>query len=132
MQGTFRPSEAASLAIHAVMLLKIQEGTVLTVHDMAEQLQASEAHLSKVMQRLARARIVKSHRGPRGGFALAARKDDTTLLDVYEAIEGPFTTDHCLFESKVCLGDRCALGGMLERVNNEVKQYLASTRLSDL
>ena len=104
----------------------------MTVHDMAGQLKASEAHLSKVMQRLARARIVKSHRGPRGGFALDTGKDDTTLLDVYEAIEGPFSTDYCLFESKVCLGDRCALGGMLERVNKEIKNYLESTRLSDL
>jgi len=88
MPGVLRISEAASLGMHAMVLLASDRGRVLSAHEVAARLNASEAHLSKVMQRLGRAGLVQSVRGPRGGFSLARSPDAVTLLEVYEAALG--------------------------------------------
>ena len=64
--------------------------------ELAATLKVSEAHLAKVMQRLGKAALVRSARGPKGGFQLPAGRSSVTLLDVYEAIDGPFRPDECL------------------------------------
>lgn len=46
------------------------------------------AYAAKVMSQLARSRILKSERGPRGGFRLLRSVDQVTLLDVIDAVNG--------------------------------------------
>lgn len=46
-------------------------------------------YLLKIMQQLVRANILRSKRGPRGGFSLARPISKITMLDIIEAVEGP-------------------------------------------
>ncbi len=46
-------------------------------------------YLLKIMQQLVRANILRSKRGPRGGFSLARPISEMTMVDIIEAIEGP-------------------------------------------
>jgi Rrf2 family protein len=87
--------------------------------------------LAKVMQRLAKAGLVRSRRGPKGGFSLAADPDQTTLLEVYEAAEGPLEMNHCLLGRPVC-HTQCIMGGFLEGISRQVSQYLQKTKLSQI
>jgi Rrf2 family protein len=132
MENILKISEAASLALHAVAYLADRTNEKLSNKDIAAAIKVSEAHLSKVMQRLNKAGIVRSIRGPKGGFTLAKDPVETRLLDVYEAIEGPLPNNYCLIGSPVCAGDKCILGDLLGNLNNEVRDYLEKTRLSDL
>ena len=135
MANVMKISEAASLALHTMVLLAAeQEGTErpVTAKEVAETLDVSEAHLLKVVQRLAHAGLVRGDRGPGGGFTLARRSDAVTLMDVYEAVEGPLTKTTCLLTSRLCGGDHCILGDLLERMNSEFRRYLSQTRLIDL
>jgi Rrf2 family protein len=132
MSSLVHVSEAASLALHAAVLLAEAGDAVLTTREIAEALGASEAHLSKVLQRLGRAGLVDSVRGPRGGFRLIRPAKDVTLLEVWEAIEGPLHPTHCLFGRPVCTRAGCIMGGVLSRVDQTVRQYLEQTPLSAL
>ncbi|HRY14010.1 MAG TPA: Rrf2 family transcriptional regulator [Syntrophomonadaceae bacterium] len=58
--------------------------------------------LLKIMPCLTKAGIVKSHRGVRGGYALARQPQDISLLDVIEAIEGPIYLNRCLEDEAHC------------------------------
>ncbi len=58
--------------------------------------------LLKIMPRLTKAGIVKSHRGVRGGYSLARPPQDISLLDVIEAIEGPIHLNRCLEDKAHC------------------------------
>lgn len=131
MPNALRISEAASLAMHTVVYLAARPEELASVGVIAGTLGASEAHLSKVMQRLAHGGIVRSIRGPKGGFALQRPADNLTLLEVYECIEGPLTASHCLLGKPVCTG-QCILGNMMHSVNAEVREYLSSHRISQL
>lgn len=132
MNNMLRISEAASLALHTMVLLAANEDQVLCTREIATALQISQAHLSKVLQRLAKVGLVDSTRGPGGGFKLGEPGEQISLLQVYQAIEGPLTPTNCLLGTPICSGEKCILGGLLEDVNKRVKEYFAQTRLHEL
>jgi len=123
-------SEAATLALHAAGILAAHEGSV-SAHTMATALGASEATLSKVMQRLVKAGIVTSKRGPHGGFELAKAPGKITLLEVYESVEGVTEVAHCQLGTPVCEKQRCPLGSLFERVSRELMKELSGTTLAE-
>ena len=131
MRNFFQISEAASLAIHAVALLASGNGR-RSVHSMAGLLGASEHHLAKVMNRLVRAGLVRSSRGPRGGFSLARSSASISLADVLRAVEPPAAGPACLLPEQVCRGRRCVLGNLIERMNRDTNEWLEHTMLSEL
>jgi Rrf2 family nitric oxide-sensitive transcriptional repressor len=132
MPKVMKFSEAASLAIHAMVLLATNPEKVFSTKEIASILHASEAHLSKVLQRLTRCGLVKSNRGPKGGFILAKSNERITLLEVFEAIEGPLLTSECLLDTPVCGGEKCIFGQLLENAGQRFREYMASTRLSEV
>ena len=125
MSNILRISDAASLAMHSMVFLAANPDRFIPTREIASKFHISEAHLSKVLQRLARVGLVKSTRGPKGGFMLGKPAGDIVLLDVYESIEGPFAPSKCLLGAPICGGDNCILGGLLETVNKQIKEYLA-------
>ena len=132
MPTAIRVSDAASLAMHTMALLAQRKERAMTAREIAATLKASKAHLAKVLQRLAHAGLLRSERGPGGGFTLARPAKEVTLLQVYETIEGPLSSGTCLLHTRLCGGKNCILGGLLKQVNSQVRQYLAKTRLTDL
>lgn len=124
-------SDAAAIAIHAAAALAKQSGGVVSAKAMADSLHVSQAHLAKVMQRLVKAGLVDSVRGPQGGFTLSKAPADVTLLEVYEAIEGPFTPRECLFRHKVCKRG-CGMKDLVDDINEKVLGKLTGTTLRDL
>ncbi len=132
MANILRITEAASLALHTMVVLANNPGKQMPTKEIAALLHGSEFHLSKILQRLARAGIVMSVRGPKGGFKMRIAGDELTLLDVYEAIEGRLDPAVCLQGAPVCNNAQCFLGGLIESVNLQVRDYLAKTRICDL
>ncbi len=63
MANLLKISEAASLALHTMGYLAANDRRLVTTHQIGEVLRASEAHLAKVLQRLARVGLVDSTRG---------------------------------------------------------------------
>lgn len=58
--------------------------------------------LSKVLQVLARARLIVVRRGTNGGFALALPAEQVSVLRVVEAVEGPITLNVCATSGPGC------------------------------
>jgi Rrf2 family transcriptional regulator, nitric oxide-sensitive transcriptional repressor len=132
MSSVIKISEACSLALHAMVMMAANPAKKFSTHEMAQKLKASEAHLSKVMQRLVKTKLVTSGRGPKGGFELASDPDKITLMDIFEAIEGPLSESHCLVGQPVCGRMNCIMGDILNNVNNELRKYLSETSLAML
>lgn len=132
MSNPVRLSKAVSLALHATALLASDEAAPLSTKGIAAALGVSEAHLAKVLQRLATTGIVRSTAGPAGGFVLAKPGNQIALLEVYEAIEGPLSPFKCLFGTPVCAGAGCIFGGELQGIDTKLRRWLAGTKLSQL
>jgi Rrf2 family protein len=124
-------SEAGILALHATALLASEPGKHHSVHDMASVIKASEHHLAKVLQRLTKAGIVTSVRGPKGGFELAKKADNLSMLDVFEAVEGPIGKPDCLLGLGTCVVGNCMMGNAFAQINDIVKERLKANILSN-
>ena len=132
MASIIQISEAASLALHSMVLLAASPGKSLTVKEITARTGVSEAHLSKVMQRLAKAGLVKSTRGPKGGFLLGGNGLSTSLLSIFESVEGPVADSGCLLPSTECPFRDCLFGGLLGRMTAEFKEYMKNKTLGDM
>lgn len=129
----FKPlkiTDAASIGLHAMAYLAGDPDKPFSNKEIANKLHVSEAHLSKVLQRLCKAGLAKSLRGPRGGFMVSGDANGITLLDVLEAIEGPFEASSCLFDKPVCKSKNCIIGEMLTSVSEQIRQQLVNAKLT--
>ena len=123
MSKIFSMSEAASIAIHSMVLIA-RSTTGINAVKIAEQTGQSKNHISKVAQRLVKNDLLKSVRGPAGGFSLKKRPEKITLLDIYESIEGPLEITDCPFANEVCHFDQCIMGNVVNKMTGEFKNFL--------
>ncbi len=125
-------SDAANLAFHAMIELSAQPEEEIPLKEIARRLQASEAHLSKVMQRLRKVGLVSASRGPAGGYRLARPLNEITFAEIFQAIEGTITPRSCLFGTPVCRHPGCGLGRFIGQINRQVQEFLGRLTLADL
>jgi len=101
-------STQADYAVRAVYELSRHEaGAVVHTGDIAAAQHIPSARLSKVVQDLAHAGLVRTMRGQQGGVILARPAADITVRDVYEAVEGPILLCRCRQRVEPCGDDGC-------------------------
>jgi Rrf2 family protein len=123
MAKVFTLSEAASIALHGVILIA-QEKSGLNVLKIAERTDTSKHHVAKVMQRLVKAGYLTSQRGPSGGFVLKRKPEDINFLELYEAIEGPIEVSTCPMDKQICPFDKCLMNNVTNKMTTDFKKYL--------
>ena len=122
-------SEAVSLGVHGMGLLAAS-GRRLNARDMARALGASEAHLTKIFQRLARAGLVRSIRGVGGGFELKLAPGEISLMAIYKAVEGiPDPSAALCSYCAQCPFQRCLFDSVLTESARQFLDYLSGTTL---
>lgn len=125
-------SEAATLALHSMALIAGSD-KMLNAIDIAQRMNFSKNHLSKVLQMLVRRDYLSSIRGPKGGFRLKKQAQDISLLEIYEIFEGRIASQECYLHNKTeCPLVLCVFGGLTCRFSQEFENYLKNKKLSDL
>ena len=86
-------SSRADYGLRAILELALlySTGQPVQVKDIAERQEIPEDYLGQLMVALRRAGLVRSVRGPSGGYTLARPPRELTLTEVIEALEGPLT-----------------------------------------
>ena len=108
------------------------EGPV-ALEALAEDASIPEKYLSKIIQDLRRSGLIRSTRGPHGGYMLSGRPADVTVLDIWEALEGPLCPVDCLEDPEACgLMDECVTRDVWSRVRDAVSEVLKSVTLEEL
>jgi len=132
MPCALKISEASSLAMHALGYLANGGDGPITSREIATRFEISEAHLAKVLQRMVKVGLLRSMRGPHGGFVLTRPPESVTLLEIFETIEGPFEPNQCLLSSAICDGDNCILGRIVLEANTVLRARLEETTLVEV
>ena len=122
-------SEAATIALHAMMMLAKNNEKLLPLKVIAKSINVSPNHLSKVMQRLNKAGFIESIKGYNGGFKLAVEPKEVSFLEIYETFDGKIKCGNCLLTNN-CEKD-CIFGDLICSVNTQVKDKFTQTKLSD-
>jgi Rrf2 family protein len=82
-------TRASSYALHAVSYMASRKNSdAVASHVIAQDRRIPERFLLKVLKPLVAADILRSIKGPNGGYRLARPANDITMLEVVEAVEG--------------------------------------------
>lgn len=124
------------VAVHISVLLALKDGDSVTSDWIAESVNTNAVVVRRLIASLARAGLVKSHRGIKGGTTLARPARAISLLDISKAVEseGDFTT-HNQPPNPACPVGANIVGVLLtilERVEAVKEQELAKVSLADL
>lgn len=127
-------SKTAEYAIRALTIMALRPlGTFFQVKQIASIEPMSPSFLSKIMRDLTRSRILKSVRGPTGGFYLARQADDISLWDVVSTIDSPESFDSCLLGLEECLDENpCPMHYSFKPLREAIQRYLRTCSIKEL
>ena len=108
-----RISRMADYALLVVFKMRGFE-ELITLHRLCELTNLPLPTIRKLMRALTHSNLVKSVRGPHGGYKLSNRPDQTSIAEVIEAIDGPIALTEC---AKLD-GGNCQIAGTCELKEN--------------
>jgi Rrf2 family iron-sulfur cluster assembly transcriptional regulator len=109
------------------------EGPV-TLSDIASRQEISLSYLEQLFAKLRRAGLVKSVRGPGGGYRLARTAADTRVADIMLAVEEPVDVTRCRHAVRGCMekGTRCITHDLWDELGRHIHLFLAGVSLDDV
>ena len=125
-------SQTVEYALRAVVTIAQQRGQPCTARKIAEITQAPLAYLSKLMQRLVRAGLVRSQRGLHGGFVLTKQPQDLTIWDVVDVVEPIKRIEQCPLGIRSHGAGLCPLHCQLDKANATVEVIFRETTIAEL
>jgi Rrf2 family protein len=87
----------------------------------------------KILQKLGKAKIVKSLKGPRGGFGLAQESRQITLLEVIETVQGPLIIRPCILDDDACsMRPSCPVSAKLCKLQKSLRESMQELTLAEI
>jgi Rrf2 family protein len=126
-------SRSTGYAVLAVGYIAQRQGQgVVLSQDIAEAYDIPLEYLLKILQQLVRANILRSKRGPRGGFSLARPTTKITMLEIIEAVDGPMASR--LHLAQHAKGQRFSAQAekVYQKAINQARAVFSKARLSIL
>lgn len=103
------------------------------VNEISEEYRIPRSFLAKILQKLVKARLVRSYRGVKGGFSLAKQARDISMLDVIEAVEGKMCLNICLTDKKKCsFSKHCPVSPVWATMQTRFTDMLKKINFEDL
>jgi Rrf2 family protein len=112
-------------AVRTVQYLAGERDRIANVTEVAHAMHIPKSFLAKILQRLTKNNILISTRGVKGGFRLAKKPSEISLLDIMMSIQGAATINLCVIDSKKCrLSTTCSVHPVWGDIRKEVEKRL--------
>ena len=127
-------SRQCEYAIQAVLFLALApEGERVPTNALTRRLKIPYHFLGKILQSLTRKGLLRSEKGPKGGFSLALPAEDITLFHIVEAIDGAAFTTSCVLGFPECSGKNpCSVHDAWGRQRDQIYQMLVGRNIAEM
>ena len=118
-----------------VDLARHSQGKPVALNDIAQRQEISLSYLEQLFARLRRAELVKSVRGPGGGYRLARTSMETRVSEIILAVDEPIKATRCeLGSPKGCTGHqgRCVTHDLWEELGRQIHIFLSAVTVDDV
>jgi len=120
-------------AVRTILYLARELERTANVTEVAHAMHIPKSFLAKIVQRLTKKNMLVSTRGVKGGFRLAKKPSEISLLDIMEAIQGPAKINLCVIDSKKCrLSSHCSVHPVWVDIRKEVEKRLQKQTIAAL
>jgi len=125
------------MADYSVVLmtqLAREKGALTTAADLSSSCALPLPTVSKLLKQLAQEALLDSHRGTKGGYALARAATDISMADIIGAVEGPIALTDCIeADGTVCeIEALCPTRTNWRRINDVLTQALDGVSLAEM
>lgn len=127
-KGRYAVMAMVDLASHS-------RGKPVALADVASRQEISLSYLEQLFSKLRRGGVVKSVRGPGGGYLLARSEAETRVADIILAVDEPIQATRCTpGQPSGCHSNksRCLTHDLWEELGNQIYLYLNSVSLADV
>lgn len=127
-------STRSRYAARAIIEIAKQEGDKpITRKTICESQQISSSYLENILIILKNQGIIKTIRGPRGGYSLAKSPEDITMFDIVNVFEGSISAVHCVDDPHNCTRyEQCPTKIVWEELMKSQKKVLTSFTIDKL
>jgi len=128
-----RFTKRADYGLMAIHYIAVHDelGAVSTKR-IAEEFRIPQELLAKILQRLAKRRLIVSQNGPKGGYVLTRRPSDISVGEVVRALEGPISIVSCLDHGGCPQEQRCNLRRPVQKLQSSISRLLDTMSLAEL
>lgn len=128
-------TRASEYAILSLILLSKAESPQDS-DTLSRELSISKSFLAKILQALAKGKILQSFKGAHGGFVLLKSPKEISMLEIMSSVEGkaPAVFD-CAASVEDCPSDRadiCSIWPFLNKLQGKIDFFLAELTLADI
>lgn len=128
-----RISRSTGYALLAVgYIAQRRDEKIILSQDISKKYNIPLEYLLKILQQLVRANVLRSKRGPRGGFSLAKPPHRITLLQIVEAVDGPMVNRLYLSEQTRSEKFSRRAEKVYEKAIAQARSVFEKTKLSNL
>ena len=128
-------SRKIDYALRAVIHLSNEQDAerVCSVAEIATRERIPRRFLEKIVQELIHKGLVRSQRGPHGGYVLARPASELTFRHVIEAVEGPISLNACVGDHAGCsLMGACGMERVWQEGQRRVLELFEKTTIADV
>ena len=123
----------ADYAVRCVLYLARKANGITPVNEIAKAMHIPKSFSAKILQRLVKAGIVISGRGIGGGFSLAKKPGNISILDVVKAIQGDSAINICAIDKKMCrLSNTCSVHPVWVELRGIIEKRLQKENFAKL
>ncbi len=132
--GVMQIPRRVDYGLRAAIYLSTQDpDRSCSLAEIAKHQSVPRKFLEKIIQDLIHSGLVKSKRGPDGGYTLARSPGKISFQDIIEALEGPIAVNVCMDEHLKCDHlPRCTMLGVWSEIQQKVVDVFSRTTLADL
>jgi Rrf2 family protein len=115
-------------------LAKHYEQGPLTIKEIAKRQSVSMSYLEQLLNRLRKSRLIKSQRGPGGGYLINRKPEEINVGMILNSLEGPVAIAQCLDpKAKGCKRvDGCVTRLLWKSLGEKIEDFLETITLQDL
>ncbi len=127
-------SRQCQYALQAVLYLALKrEGEWTSIKELTRKLGIPYYFVAKILQDLTRKGMLKSRKGPTGGFALGMEAKDITLLSIVEATDGLRFQTNCVLGFPDCGGEHpCSVHEKWGALRDQITSMLTSRNIASM
>lgn len=133
-----RLSTKSRYGLRALFDMAYHAGTLpAQIKDISRRQNISPRYLEQIFQDLKKGGLLKSRRGPQGGYFLARKPHEITVQDIIAAAEGEMALVDCIKSGKGCkktceFDNQCVTQQIWLEASKRLNEYLSSVTLKDL
>ncbi|MBU0686333.1 MAG: Rrf2 family transcriptional regulator [Candidatus Margulisbacteria bacterium] len=110
-----------------------KDGSPVSISQISARQGITIDYLEQILNKLRRAELVESVRGPAGGYLLAKKPQKIKIGDIVRATEGPIALVDCITDKSLCgKSGCCSTRGLWNKLSRKVSDLLDSTTLKDI